>query len=373
MYFIGTSSGSASADPTLGYLGPTGANSFEVASVAPQFTPFEEWAIAGLSDGGGVWAAWWGNAGVTGSEVVLQLFLPDAGPFFDAGAQNGFQLSALPSTDDDPGTTLIGDGTGGVTAVWYAVTAGAGALYAQHIATDGGALWGANPILVSSAESTPREPDGYLSSFRVIAGPGGNPTILWIGSAAGVYAEQLDLATGTKLWGSLSGGIEVSTVYSPAYMDIAFGTDDSAYVTYEDDVAHIYVKRIEPGGTLGGVVPDAGPALDAGADGGTDAGMDAGIPDAGEDAGVEDAGIHDAGAQDAGPLDAGVVDAGPAMGSPDAGPIDAGTAVDAGKTPDAGSTLSASSGCSCSSGNGGLPASLGLFLGTLVLRRRRSR
>jgi uncharacterized protein (TIGR03382 family) len=385
MYFIWPNSGSAASDPVLSYLTPTGNLGFQVNSVAPLGSEFEAWGIAGLGDGGGAWASWWGNVGLAGSNIVVQQFLPDAGTVFDGGTQNGIQLAALPTTGDNPGVTLLGDGTGGVTAVWYAVAGGTGALYAQRLATDGGTLWGANPVLVSSAASTPQADDSYLLNFRLIAAPNGDPTVVWSGVSGGIYAEKIDLASGSKLWGSLSGGIKVSAVYQPAYMDVAYGTDDSAYVTYQDSLAHIYVKRIEPDGTLGGEVPDAGPLPDAGVDAGIDAGFDAGV-DAGIDAGV-DAGL-DAGPEiDAGP-DAGTVDAGPDAGTVDAGHVDAGLdagePVDAGQTPDAGNptpdagadggtTVAAKSGCSCSSGDAGLSWSFALFLVAALRRRRANR
>jgi uncharacterized protein (TIGR03382 family) len=384
MYFIWPNSGSEASDPLITYLTPTGAVGFQVDGAIPATAPFEQWSIAGRADGGGAWATWWGTQG-SGDAVYLQQFLTDAGTAFDAGSLPGLVLATGPNNALQ-GPALLDDGNGGVVAVWYGAPTGTGALYAQRFGPNATPLWGANPIAISGGASVPADPDSYLSTFRLLAAPSGNPTIVWVGTPSGLFAQQLDLATGALLWGPLTGGLEVSTLYDPAYIDVAFGSDGSTYVAFQSPTNDVYVKRIEPDGTLGGSSPDAG--MDAGIDAGStedagttpDAGMDAGstedagtTPDAGMDAGAtEDAGPTPDAGMDAGTTPDAGMDAGSDAGNPtgDAGSTpDAGVTPDAGSTPDGG-TATASSGCGCSSSAGG-PWAFGALLLSAVLRRRR--
>jgi uncharacterized protein (TIGR03382 family) len=366
MYYIWPTSGSATNLPALDHVGPDGGLVFSVPSVAPLQALFEQWSIAGLPAGGGSWATWYQSG--TPGHLYLQLFLadgsrafPDAGPLFlsdgglalpDAGVAGGLIVTG---TNAYPDPTLVGDGQGGTIVAWFdTTTTSLNVIYAQRYSADGSTPWGNQPVLVSSAATPPTNTGGYLRPFRIVPTSDGNVGVVWSAMPNGIYAEKIDVATGTKLWGPLSGGIAVSTATYPSWTDVIFVEDDSAYVAYEDQQSRVFVKHVRADGTLGPTVADAG--VDAGMDAGIDAGMDAGV-DAGLDAGA-----------DAGP-DGGIV-----VGFPDGGGdagidggMDAG-GTDAGENGDAGTTKSGG-GCS-TSGGGPIGAVMLVFVGFAALRRR---
>lgn len=235
---------------------------------------------------------------------------------------------------------------------------GVNAIYAQRFAADGSMPWGSHPILVSSAATTPQAPSSYLSSFRVIPTADHNIAIFWAATPFGIYGEKLAVDRGSRLWGPLSGGVEVSAASTPNWLDATFASDDSAYVAYQLG-GNIFLKHVEADGTLG--TSDAGAST-------IDGGLDGGLADAGEiDRGLDAGSMPDSGMADAGLMDAGnAPDAGqrPATGSPDAGS----PAADGG-------IVTAASGCGCSSNGDGSPWSvltIGLMC-TLAMRARTRR
>jgi MYXO-CTERM domain-containing protein len=366
LYFIWPDTGSEDSSPVLDHLDPGGARTFEVSSVAPQYAPADNWTLSGLPDGGGSWAAWY--QGTADAGLYLQLFASDGGAIFtDVSAANGLFVAAPAVIPSNP--VLVSDGNGGVVLAWSdLVSSSLHVIYAQRFGVGGTPLWGAHPILVNSAETTPLQSSGYQPVFRVIPTPDNNVAFFW-NTAPGIYAEKLAMDGGSKMWGALSGGVAVSTV-APAgipWLDATFAVDDSAYVAYQTPAGAVYVKHVLADGTLGSTpaTVDAGPTEDGGEG-------DGGLVDAGEDAGTSDAGPADAGSitdagTDAGPADAGpILDAGVDAGGK---APDSGTTPDAGGAPDAGST-EPSSGCGCtSSGVGGAWTAL-LGLGLLMTRRR---
>jgi MYXO-CTERM domain-containing protein len=348
LYYIWSTSGAASNAPALGHFDPGGAPTFIAYSVAPQTAADGDWSIAGLPDGGGVWASWYQYA--TTGNLYLQLFLADGGAAFDGGPAGGLLVAT--TTNSGAAPLLLHDGTGGAILAWLDVTSGVNVIYAQRYGTDGSPLWGTQPVLVSAAATPPALQPGLLA-FKLLPTPDNNVALFWMGSPSGIFAEKLAIEGGAKLWGATTGGVTISLVSSPPqWLDATFVEDDSAYVAYEDNVNHVYLKHVRSDGTLGPPIPDAGP--DAGADAGPDAGP------TGTDGGVN-------AGPDAGPTgtDAGV-DAGP-----DAGPTGTDAGVDAGSGEDAGDGGTNKGGCGCGS-TGPDPiwlVGLGSIL-LLALRRR---
>jgi len=381
LYFIYAPTGAETISPVISYVTPAGAAGFSVPNAAPSQTYSSEWGSVGLPDGAGIWAAWT-QSGTYG--VYLQEFLADGGTAFpDAGDAGGLLVASTSTYQVTP--ELLNDGQGGVVVAWFDDPAGTNAIFVQHYASDGGALW-AQPAIVSNGSTTPTIESSYLETFQLIAAPDDDVAVFWNANPSGIYAEKLDLDTGTHLWGPLTGGVVVSSA-APEYvswMQAAFASDDSAYVTYQA-ANDVYLKHLRADGTLGTTVADAGEdaGVDAGVDAGFDAGFDAGIEDAGTDAGTTvDAG-SDAG-PDAGSDAGSVEDAGPDAGSglPDSGPVivpDAGPVADAGQpvadagVGDGGNTVTASSGCGCTTAPDAPLWALGFGLMWLTRLRRRAR
>jgi hypothetical protein len=290
-------------------LTPTGSLSFTVPSVAPANTSFEQWSISGLPTGTGVWATWYQYNSPSSSDLLLQRFTGAGASGLDGGADNGVVAASLTTTTPSP--QLISDGAGGVVEVWFDAPSGVNSIYAQRFGANGAPKWGTNPVLISSAGTTPVTPDGYLGDFRVVATPDQNVAIFWVGTPNGIFAQKIDMASGAIQWGTFARGIQVSAATSVSWIDATFASDDSAYVAYQlgNDV---FVKHVEPGGTLGTtpVSVDAGPSGEGGAydggadaeagtaeDGGTDTGAGgadsaADTSTAGEDSGTSSADAH---------------------------------------------------------------------------------
>jgi hypothetical protein len=287
MYYIWPTSGSASISPSLDHVAADGGLVFTVPSVAPQLASFSEWSISGLSGGAGCWASWYGSSG-----LYLQLFIADGGAAFpDAGPAGGLKVSAISAYDPEP--TMLDDGAGGVVLAWFDVTASVNVLYVQRFAADGSTVWG--PVAVSSAATTPATESSYLYSYRLVPTRDGNVALFWGTTTYNINAEKVAMSNGARLWGPISGGVEVSSIPPQAipysyWIDPVFAEDDSAYVTYVDGLNRIYLKHVLADGTLGTSVVDAGsPMPDAGPDAGADAGPeDAGPsgPDGGMDSGI---------------------------------------------------------------------------------------
>jgi hypothetical protein len=353
MYYIWTTSGSSTQSPALGHADPSGTLTFTDYSFTPGQASFGQWSIAGIPDGGGAWTTW-----QSGSKIYVQFVLPDGGTAFDGGPSGGL-LVASPSSYT-PAPLLVHDGTGGAILAWLDVTAGVNVLYAQRYGPDGSPLWGAQPLLVSSAATPPSQYAGLLT-YQLVPTADNNVALFWIGTPSGIYAEKLAIDGGAKLWGPTTGGVTLSNVTGVAWLDAKFVEDDSAYLAYQDQANQILIKHVRSDGTLGPPIPDAG--LDAGAeDGGGDGGQDAG-PDAGPTG--TDGGV-DAG-PDAGPTGTdGGVDAGPTGtdGGGDAG-------VDAGSGEDAGDGGTSKGGCGC--GNTGPDPIWLVGLGSILLLALRRR
>jgi hypothetical protein len=385
MYFIFADNGSATTDPLIDYLTPTGAVSFTVPSVAPANTSFEQWTISGLPSGAGAWASWYQYNPSGPGAVLLQRFTSTGTSGLDGGADNGIRAGTV--TTETPSPQLISDGTGGVVDVWFDVTAGVSVIYAQRFGADGTPKWGASPVLVSGAATTPATPSGYLSSFRVVPTDDANVAIFWVGTPNGIFAEKLDMASGTKKWGPLSGGIQVTAAASPAWVDATFASDDSAYVAFQlgND---IYIKHVEPNGSLG--------TTPTGTDGGV--GHDGGVHDGGVgDGGVHDGGVgveasvtHDAGVDATQAADTGVghadaqvlADSGHDAKAPSRDGGEVRTGSDGSVSPDAGGAVGTSSGCGCriqgavrtnSASRAGLLGLVALVVGRRRWRRRAAR
>jgi len=113
----------------------------------------------------------------------------------------------------------------------------------------------------SSAESVPVAQSGYLPTFRFVPTTDSNVAAFWF-ATPGIYAEKLAIDGGAKLWGPTSGGVAISLVSDPQWLDATFIEDDSAFVTFEDSQYQVWIKHVQEDGQLGPA--DAG--IDAGPD-----------------------------------------------------------------------------------------------------------
>jgi uncharacterized protein (TIGR03382 family) len=350
LYYIASTSGSASQSPELEHLDPSGTSTFNVPAATPSGAYFSEWSTVGIADGGGAWVSW-----IQSAALYLQFYNSAGVAVLDAGGAAGILVASVATSEPDP--TMLTDGTGGTVVVWFDIVSSVNVLLGQRYAADGSPLWGSNPVVVSSSETLPQSSFGYLPSFRFIPTTDNNVAAFWTGSPSGIYGQKVAMDGGAKLWGPFSAGIAVSTVYSPQWIDATFIEDDSAFVTFQDSQNAVWIKHVNADGTLG--------TVDAGIDAGVDAGPDAG-PDAGEDAGV-DGGIGADAGSDAG-MDGGG-DGGNQINWPDGG--DAGTGTDGG-LPDSGQMADAgTSGGGCSSASGPNPMWLVAGLAILVFAGRR--
>ncbi len=132
--------------------------------------------------------------------ICSSFFLPDGGPMIDAGPTEGV-LVANTNTISFP--TLIGDGAGGVILAWIDETSSSVAeLFAQRFDPTGAPLWGAQPLLVSNAGSTPYNSGSSPPPFRLLATPDHNVALFWTAAPQGCFGgEARSLTGGARQWG----------------------------------------------------------------------------------------------------------------------------------------------------------------------------
>ncbi len=164
-------------------------------------------------------------------------------------AANGIALASVPGNQTDP--HIVADGAGGAIVAWTDERSStATAVYAQHVAANGGLLWSSTGVTVTAGTD-----DRLLGA--VVADSAGGAYVLWeqVGSSDAVntdlYAQRL-AADGTLQW---SAPVPVSTAPGEQY-GLQAATDGSGGVIAtwgdlrEPLDPNVYAQRIVASGMV---------------------------------------------------------------------------------------------------------------------------
>lgn len=180
-----------------------------------------------------------------GSDVYGQ-HIDSAGALKWASA--GVAIASTTGTQSNP--QVAADGAGGSFLVWEDTRNGTTDLFAQHVQSDGTAVWSANGVTVVSANDT--QDDAFLS----LDGSGGL-IVAWRENRNGatlgkdVYVQRLNSA-GSPVWAS--GGLPVVQLAGNQDPAGLIATADGSYVVAWDDsrsgTARSYVQKFDLSGAM---------------------------------------------------------------------------------------------------------------------------
>lgn len=161
-------------------------------------------------------------------------------------ASNG--LTVCTATDFQFSPEIISDGSGGAIICWYDGRVAGFDIYAQRINSSGTAQWLLNGVAISAAASNQREQ-------KIVEDGAGGAIMIWMDYRNGnedIYAQRVD-AAGNVLW--TNNGVAVSIAAGlQAVPEIAGNGSGGAIIAWQDNrnagVADIYTQGISGNGLL---------------------------------------------------------------------------------------------------------------------------
>ncbi|MGB3074782.1 MAG: T9SS type A sorting domain-containing protein, partial [Chitinophagales bacterium] len=161
-------------------------------------------------------------------------------------ASNG--LTVCTATDFQFSPEIISDGSGGAIICWYDGRVAGFDIYAQRINSSGTAQWLLNGVAISAAASNQREQ-------KIVEDGAGGAIMIWMDYRNGnedIYAQRVD-AAGNVLW--TSNGVAVSIAADlQAVPELAGNGSGGDIIAWQDNrnagVADIYTQGISGNGLL---------------------------------------------------------------------------------------------------------------------------
>jgi hypothetical protein len=204
--------------------------------------PYDQNGPALTSLGGGGPIAAWSDYRGGSLDIYVQKLNWGGGSQWPADG-----LPACKAAGNQINPQVVADGAGGVIVVWQDSRSGAADIYAQRLNTQGGAVWAANGVVVSSAANAQRNP--------VVVGDGvGGAIVAWVderGVDADVYVQRLN-GGGVAQW--TANGVALCTAAGVQEGVSAISdAQGGALVVWRDDrggasESDIYARRVDGAG-----------------------------------------------------------------------------------------------------------------------------